>query len=277
MRNIKAYLKPTSIHEAVNLLRVSPSKTRCIAGGTYVAATPDPEIEFLVDITGSQLNYLCDQGETVRIGACTTLEEIAQSDALKTFAGGILTEAARWTGSIQFRNAATLGGHLAMQAEIALPLIALDAQVVIVGDGERALSLEEFYGNGGKATLRNHLIKECVLPGASRHAVANIIRMSRTHQDAALVAVAVAAWRDQQDCQTVRIAVMPVTTGITRLPHAEAVLEGKNVTEKQIADAVEIAVKEVTPIHDFRASAAYRRKIIGVYAKRALSACFLNA
>jgi len=61
----------------------------------------------------------------------------------------ILARAAAACGSVQIRNMATLGGNLANgspAADTATPLLALDAEVVLVDAGDwRKLPLTEFY------------------------------------------------------------------------------------------------------------------------------------
>jgi carbon-monoxide dehydrogenase medium subunit len=272
MRNIKTYFKPDTLAEALKLLRESLGNGQWIAGGTRVAVEKDPALDFLVDITSCGLNKIQETNRQLEIGACTTLEDLNQSALIHNFASGILAETARWTGSIQLRNSATVGGSIVTKADIALALIALDAQIVIVGDAERTVSLAEFYENNNPLR-KGELIKACVLPGELRHATASALRLSRTHQDVSLVGVAAVLLMQNGKCQQARLAVEPVVAGMARMPQAEALLEGQCVTDELINKVAETVAQAVQPVDDYRASAEYRRKMFGVYTKRALRHC----
>lgn len=274
MKNVKEYFKPATPEEAIRLFREQPGKGEYIAGGTQVAAAKDPSNEYLVDLTCCGLNGIQEQDGHVCIGACTTLEELLQSDLIGTFASGILAEVACWTGSRQRRNSATVGANLVLQQELALPLLALEAQLVIAGDGERTVSLSEFYTSNGNILQNGELITACRVPGEFREAVANVQRMNRTRQDVPLISVAAVTLVNEGVCQKARLAVAPVVCGITRVASAEAILEQKPVTKDVISNAVEALTHEVQPVDDYRASAGYRQKMFGVYTTRALGKCF---
>jgi carbon-monoxide dehydrogenase medium subunit len=272
MKNIKEYFKPTTIEDAVALIREHSGKGKYIAGGTHVAVERDPSLDYLVDITYCGLNSISETNGQLQIGACTTLEELNQSKRIRSFATGILAETACWTGSIQLRNSATVGGSIVSMSDIALPLIALDAQIIAVGEGERTISLGEFYENGN--TLRKgELIKACVLPGELRQATGSALRMSRTRQDVSIVGVVAVLIIQAGICKKARLAVEPVVSGITRVPQAETLLEGQRVTDGLINKVAKTVTQAVQPVDDYRASAAYRRKMIGIYTKRALGCC----
>jgi 2-furoyl-CoA dehydrogenase FAD binding subunit len=274
MRNVKEYFKPATIEEAVTLLRDHPGKGLCIAGGTCVAVEKDPSLDYLVDITSCDLDYIQEQNGQLRIGACTRLEELNQSQLIGNFAAGILAETARWTGSVQLRNSATVGGRIVSISDITLPLVAMEGQIVIVGNSKRTVPLSEFCENPGKILRQGELITECILPREFRNAVGRVLRMSRTRQDMALVGVAAVVIKDNGICKKARIAVKPVISGVMRVSKAEALLEGQTVTTGLINKTAETLAQEIQPVDDYRASAEYRRKISSVYIKRALSACF---
>jgi carbon-monoxide dehydrogenase medium subunit len=273
MRNIQTYFKPVTLEEALKLLRESPGNGQWIAGGTRVAVAKDPALDFLVDITSCGLNTIQETERQLEIGACTTLEDLNQSALIHNFASGILAETARWTGSMQLRNSATVGGSIVTKADIALALLALDAQIVIVGDAERTVSLAEFYANQTNTLRKDELIKACLLPGEFRHATSSALRLSRTHQDVSLVGVAAVLLMGNGRCQQARLAVEPVTSEVTRIPQAETLLEGQCITDELINKVAETVAQVVQPVDDYRASADYRRKMFGVYTKRTLGNC----
>lgn len=296
MNNITHYFKPTTIQEAVKLFHQSPGKSRYIAGGTKVAAQRDSSVERLLDITCCGLNRIVEEDGEVRIGACVTLEALRQSSLLKDFAGGILLEIAKWTGSVQLRNSSTIGGSLIAKGDIALALMALDARLLVVQDTEkivampdfnasegvemeegaltreiRLIPLAEFYAEHCGSLHEGELIEEIRVPSRFRHAKASALHISRTRQDVSIVAMAVAAFVDNGKCQTARIAASPVACGIRRLVDAEKLVEREPLTQARIAEIAEQIAQTADAIEDFRATAAFRRHILGTYAKRALS------
>lgn len=274
MKNVKEYFKPATVQDAVKLLQQYPEKAICIAGGTYVAAHKDPSIEYLVDLTYCGLNTIREQNGHFCIGACVTLEELQESELIGTIADGILAKAARWTGSVQRRNAATVGGSVVLQQDLVLPLLALDAQLVIAGNEERIVPLAEFYTPTGTVLQPADIITECRIPASLKDASGALQRQSRTRQDVTIAAVAAVITCADQTCRNAAIAVTPVESGIGRVPEAEQQLQDKPLNQESIAQAVDALIQAIQPVHDHRASADYRRKVLGVYTSRALKQCF---
>jgi carbon-monoxide dehydrogenase medium subunit len=274
MKNVKEYFKPATVQDAVKLLQQYPEKAVCIAGGTHVAAHKDPSIEYLVDLTYCGLNTIREQNAHVCIGACVTLEELQESEIIRTIADAILAKAARWTGSVQRRNAATVGGSVVLPQDLVLPLLALDAQLVIEGSEKRTIPLAEFYTATGTVLQSDDIITECRIPAALKNASGALQRQSRTRQDVTIAAVAAVITRTDQICQNAAIAVTPVESGMCRISQAEHQLQDKPLSQESIAQAVDTLKQAIQPVHDHRAGADYRRKVLGVYTKRALFECF---
>lgn len=72
---------------------------------------------------------------------------------------------------------------------------------------------------------------------------------------------------------SVRIALGAVAPIPMRAQKAEAYLNGKEVSAQTIEEGAKIAAGEVKPISDVRASAEYRKDMVHVLTKRALTAC----
>ncbi len=296
MNKITQYFKPTTIQEAVKLYHQYPGKARYIAGGTKVAAQRDPAVEHLIDITFCGLDRIVEEDGELRIGACVTLETLRQSPLLKNFAGGIVADVASWTGSVQLRNSSTVGGCVIAKGDIALALMALDARLLVVqdtdkivampdfntgdgvemGEGEltreiRLIPLAEFYAERCGSLHEGELIEEIRIPSAFHHAKAVALRMSRTRQDVSIAAIAAAVLVENGMCQTARIAASPVACGIRRLIEAERLVEGVSLTNEHIEQVASLVGQTADVVEDFRATAAFRRHILGTYTKRALN------
>ena len=108
---MSAYARPTSVDEALELL--SAEGAAVLAGGTDLAGQIDRGIRepaLLVDLQDAGLGGIVADGEGVRIGAMTTLAELAVADLVAPYA--VVAAAAGVAASPLLRNQGTLGGNL---------------------------------------------------------------------------------------------------------------------------------------------------------------------
>ena len=75
---------------------------------------------------------------------------------------------------------------------------------------------------------------------------------------------------DNGECEYARIALGAVAPVPLRAEKAEGVLAGAEINREVIQKAAAVAVEEVRPISDVRATAAYRRKMVPVLVRRSL-------
>jgi len=276
MKNIKEYFKPTTIEEALTLLREHPGKGKLIAGGTNLVVERDPSLDYLIDVHHLGLDYLIEEDTWVRIGACTTIQELYRSALIRSLANGLLAQVAGWFASRQIRNVATIGGNIAeglSAADTAPALLAMDAQVVIAGDSERTIRLTEFFRKEGGTILNEELIKEFIIPKEFQKAAGKFLKNCKTREDISIVSVTTTVLMHATRCQKVRIALGAVAPTPIRLPQAEVLLEGQIPAKELIYQAAEAVVENIHPIDNFRASAGFRKNISRVYTIRALSEC----
>ncbi len=217
-------------------------------------------------------------GEPTRIGAACTLNEVMEHAGIaRRF--GVLVDALRRMGSTQVRNAATLGGNLcnaSPAADSAPPLLVLGARVRLEGpDGARELPLDRFLLGPGKTALGpDEILTHVVLDSAPEGARAVFLRKERVHIDIAIASMAVLLQiePDGRTCGLARVAAGAVAPVPTRLGDVEALLEGAEITDEVVARARSLAASSVAPISDLRASASYRRHLVGVLLERAIEA-----
>lgn len=280
--HIQGFYQPTSVREAVRLLRGGNGGTRVVAGGTDLALLRDRSIRFLVDITRLGLDEIRRDANSYTIGAGCTMAALEHSSVVHGMAGGILARAAATCGSIQVRNMATIGGNLANgspAADTATPLLAMDAVVVLQSErGRRRMSLREFFALPAKQRINGGLLMELSIPKVKGRAGWSFQKFGRTETDIAIVNVAAGLCiaRDGS-CAGARIALGAVAPAPMRAPKAEALLTGHVITTDLIDRAAESVGREVQPISDQRASAEYRREISRVLASRALRECAQQA
>jgi carbon-monoxide dehydrogenase medium subunit len=282
--HIEQFHRPTTLREALLLLRKSGKHGRIVAGATDIVTQADRTTRSLIDITHLGLNYIRGNKRGCSIGATTTMGELEHSTVIRALAGGILARAAATCGSIQNRNMATVGGNLANAspaADTAAVLLALDAQVVVASSrGKRKIALAEFYQGAHKTVMNGELLMEITipaLPGGGRVGW-SFQKLGRTETDISLVNAAAGLQSDARG----RIKWAHLTLGAVgptplRARKAEGLLLGNTLSEDLLAQVGVAVMEEVNPIGDSRASAEYRREMSAVLTRRALRECAAQA
>ncbi|TMR24045.1 xanthine dehydrogenase family protein subunit M [Nonomuraea turkmeniaca] len=108
-----AYFRAADVGQAVATVAADPEASYLAGGTTQLDLMKDGVLEpdQLVDITRLPLRGVVREGDTLRVGALTTMEELA---ADPTVAGRLpfVREALLLGASVQLRNMATIGGNL---------------------------------------------------------------------------------------------------------------------------------------------------------------------
>jgi xanthine dehydrogenase YagS FAD-binding subunit len=116
MKSFK-HINVKSLKEASKLLKEYTGKAKVIAGGTDLLETLKDKIlmdypEALINIkTVPGLDYIKEDAKGLKMGALTTLSEVARSPVMKE-KYKILAEAAYAVATPQIRNIGTIGGNL---------------------------------------------------------------------------------------------------------------------------------------------------------------------
>ena len=278
---------PESIPEACQVLSAHGDRARVIAGGTDLMVNMKKKVvcpEHLVSLARiGPLTVLRADGDTVRIGASVTVDDLAGSQEIRGILGA-LAAGARALGTPLIRNRATIGGNLGSArpaADLPPSLMAYGASVVLTsGDGERTVLLEDFFKGPGLTVLKpGELIAEIQVPRPPEGAGAGYINLGvRKSQDCNIVNVASFLALDSGGCVAeARIVMGSVGPTPLRAPSAEALLKGEKPDEELFAAAGAAASDDSTPILDFRGSAQYRRDMVAVLTKRTLAMALKEA
>ena len=94
---------------------------------------------------------------------------------------------------------------------------------------------------------------------------------TRPGLDISTISIAVGAGREGKALRDVRVAFGAVAPTPIRAPRTEAALEGRVPDAETLETAAQVALEEVRPISDLRASEWYRRELIHNMLKRALT------
>ena len=277
---------PGSVDDCLKLLAERGRETKLLAGGTDLL--PQLKNHLLkparvIDLSGvARLQTLDANGRSLRVGAAVTARELERSP-LVTQHYAALAESGALVGSVQVRNLATLGGNLcnaAPSADMAPPLLALDAEAVIAGPkGERRLPMTSFFVGVRQTVVGpDELLVELLVPDPGPHSGGTYMRHTpRRELDIAVVGVASQITLANGVCTKARIALAAVAPTPVRATAAERSLEGQPVTPERIARAADLALEVAKPISDQRGSADFRRHLVKVLTRRTLTTAFARA
>lgn len=275
------YFAPKSVGEAISLLSEFRQKAKIISGGTDLLTRMKHKEVFpdtLISIAGiSELDYIkYDESSGLRVGVLTTIMNIADSPLVRS-KFKLLAQAAGMLGSPTIRHQATIGGNLcnaAPSADTAPSLLVLGAVVKMIGaGGEKTVPCEHFFGGPGQTILEpGHLLTEIQIPNMRPYSGGVYLKQTRRQgSDLAVVGVAALVVMEGEILRDVKIALGAVAPTPIRAKKAELILSGKNRDDKLLEEAGRAASDEATPIDDVRSSSDYRKKLVGVLTKRAVS------
>jgi len=272
-----SYFAPTEMAEAMKVLAKYGDGAAVLAGGTDLV----PKINYyelkpeaILFIGNLNLGYIKEEDGKLVIGAGTKLARLLEDDLVLEHLSA-LAESVSQLGSVAIRTAGTVGGNIANAspaADTVPPLLIMDADLLLVGsDGERTVSLEDFFTGPGETVLENgELVKEIHVPLLEGD-TAFLKSGMRRAQSCSVASVAVRLVMDDDTCTDARIVVGSMAPTPLRCTKAEKLLKGKTLDEKLIAEAAEAAVDQTSPIDDQRASAWYRMKAGKALIARALA------
>jgi len=261
--------RPETLGEALDLLAAQPHAV-LLAGGTDVMVEVNlrrfrPEVV----VSTRRVPDLLEATDRF-IGAGVTFARLESSPHRA------LAEAARAVGSPQIRARGTIGGNLgtASPAGDSLPFLAAAGAEVLAAHrgGRRRIGVADFLTGPKRNTLRpGEMILGVVLPDDTpeRQAFSKVGR----RQAMTIAAASVCVLRGD-DGET-RVALGAVGPTVLRAAEAEAFAAEAFVSEAAPSEAMldefqRLASKAARPVTDHRATAEYRRRAVGVIARRAL-------
>ncbi|MBL6932148.1 MAG: xanthine dehydrogenase family protein subunit M [Rhodospirillales bacterium] len=272
---------PQSLDEALNALASdNGSSVTPLAGGTNLIIDIRSRRERPARVVGldyvSELRAIDCTSERVTIGSRTTVTDLLDSAEIAKAAPS-LVDAARVFAGHMVRNAATVGGNIACgspAADLVPPLMSLDAEVTLSSkSGSRTVALADYF-TGYKQDVRNadELITQVAWDRLPEHSVNTFRKLGRRKGDAITVTgVALTVVVEDGVCQRARIALGSVGPTVFRARQAEALLEGKVLSNELFDAAARKAASESSPIDDVRASAEYRLHTIETLTRRLLT------
>jgi carbon-monoxide dehydrogenase medium subunit len=261
------YARPTDLAEATALLAEHGDGARVLAGGTDLIirlrdATYRPTVVVDVKRIAEMAPSIAEMDGAVRFSAGTTMTDVHDSPIVQRWFPA-LAEAARFVGSVQIRNRATLAGNMcnaSPAADTAPPLLVYGARLTIamVGGGRREMALDEFFVRSGVTALApGELVTAILLPLPSGRIGSAFQRRTR---------------RRGHDLASVTLAVSVDDRGVTRLAYGSLgprpVLFENEAGEPPLETWFAVAQPSPTSM---RARPDYRLAMLRVLAQRAIA------
>jgi carbon-monoxide dehydrogenase medium subunit len=275
-----AYHEPTTLAEASKLLIDLGEHAHVFAGGTDLLVEIRERLRRVTDVVNIKKipglsDITWDPATGMTFGALVTARQLETLPGVRqTYPN--FHAALQSLGSIQVRNRATVLGNICRaspSADTIPPLIADGAIIhIYTPEGMRRMRLADFFTGPGRTVLqRGHIATGIVVPApAPASARAYIKHGRRKAMELSTVGVAVSLEREGDVCTGARIALGAVGPTVLRATRAEALLTGARLTDDLIERAGAEAMAECTPISNVRASADYRRDMVGVLTRRAI-------
>ena len=269
-----AYAQPRSLLQLLTLRAAYPH-AQVVAGCTDVGLWVTKQhrrFARVLDTTAvAELRNIDKVHDGLRIGAAVTLE--AAYAALAQQWPTLRRFWHRFAG-LPVRNAGTLGGNIANGSPIgdSMPLlIALNARVVLArAQGgaitTRELALEDLYtGYRQNCMAADELLAWVELPAPQPGTWMRVYKISkRQEDDISAVCLAIHMELDaQQHVAHISIGAGGVAATPVRARQTEAALLGKVWDQGTVQAAQALLLQEFNPISDMRASADYRRQVLG--------------
>lgn len=286
------YKRPTSVAEAVKSLLAAPGPALPIAGGTDLLLDlrqgHHSPVHTLVDLTFiPEMSALELRGDSLFIGAAVPVNRVALDPLTHTHAQA-LVEACDLIAGPQVRNTATLGGNVAHALPAAdgiIALTALNAEAEVAdSSGTRRMPFTSLFLGAGKSAIdkTKEIIVGFYLPISSLQSPksASCFKRIMRPQGVALPILNCAIWlqRTGDVIKDIHIAVGPGSSTPFRATEAESVLQGQPLNDANFNKAADALLNQATFRNSARrASADYRRHIVGGLFKDVLNNAWLRA
>jgi CO/xanthine dehydrogenase FAD-binding subunit len=281
------YVAPTELAEALALLAQHGDEAKILAGGQSLMpmmnmrlATP----QVVIDVNRlSALAYMAPQADGgVAIGALTRQRQLERSPLVQE-QHPVLAAALPLIGHFQIRSRGTIGGslvHADPAAELPAVSVALEAEFVLQNaERQRVVAAEDFFVTYLTTALEpDEMLTDIRLPAWPAGWGWDVQEVCRRAGDFALVGAVSCLHIDAEDvCKAARLVLFGVGGAPVRVPRAEGALVGQRLEAEALRQVEHIVAAELDPESDIHASAAYRKEVGGVMARRTLTQALARA
>jgi carbon-monoxide dehydrogenase medium subunit len=275
--------EPASVEEALDLLAEHGEEAKLLAGGTWITLVLRQGLlapGVLVSLHRIQgLNTIrTDRDGSVHLGPMARLRQIELSPIVREQLP-VLSETLGEVANVRVRHQATIGGNLCDADYASDPpavLAALGAVVELRSRrGTRTIAVRDLIvGHYATVVEPNEMLVDVIIPPLPANAGAAYLKFrTRSHEDRPCVGVAaVVALDPDQSCRHLDVVVGAVADRPQTFPDILTAHIGQPLDATAIEAIASAYATLIDPIADLRGSAAYRRRMIHVFVKRALRA-----
>ena len=274
------YVATDSYHGAVDLLVQYGEDAKILAGGQSLGPMLNLRLArptVVIDINGVPTVEPVIEDGMLRLSALTRHRTLIDHMTVRTSCP-LLSQVATHIGNVRVRNRGTIGGSLAHcdpTAELGIAALALDAEVVVLGErGPRTIPATDLFVTYLTTSLEpTEVITDVVVPLPAGQHGWGFHEMVRRTSDFAIVAVAAMVELAPQS-DTVRSAHVAIAGVSDRVvaaaPEQLAELLQGSATDEAIGVVADQVAAGADPDSDVHASGAYRKRVVGVLTRRAL-------
>jgi carbon-monoxide dehydrogenase medium subunit len=274
-------LEPKSIKEACKILS-EKEDVKLIAGGTALLIlikhgvfVPKTLVNLKKIKGAEEIAYSPKDG--LRVGGLAGIYDI-ESAAVVREHYPLLAQACHVVANIRIRNMATIGGNLAhadYQSDPPAALVALNASVELTNRSRvRKVKLADFLLGSYETVLEPDELLTAVLvpppPSDTRSTYIKFTTRSSEDRPCAGVAALVRCSNGiYEEARVVVGAVSPAPVVVTD----QDLVKGKKLTSDLMGEIAQKAGESVDPIEDLRGTVDYKRQLVKVLVRRALTEC----
>ncbi|MDQ3904198.1 MAG: xanthine dehydrogenase family protein subunit M [Actinomycetota bacterium] len=273
------YVAPATVDEAIQALSQAGDDAKVLAGGQSLVPVLRLRLAaptMLVDLNKiGELRGVRDDGDAIVVGAMTTHHDVINDPLIREHAA-LLALATQTVGDPQIRHRGTLGGavvHADPAGDLLGPVVALDAEMVIVGPGgRRTVPATEFFVDLFTTAVQpDEVLVEVRIPKKTGWG-AHYEKFQRVAQAWSIGAVAAAVRTEGRSIAEARVALTNMAATPVRATGVEQALVGQSATAETIRAAAEHAAEGTSPTSDGNADADYREHLARVLTQRAVAA-----
>lgn len=281
------YESPSSVDEALGLLERYGDDAKVLAGGQSLIPMMNLRLlrpRVLVDVNALDGGVPRVDNGTLTIPAFTRQRTVERSALVQEHCP-ILPDAIHYIGNVRVRNRGTIGGNLAHadpSSELSCAALALGGYVNVAGPkGTRSVQLRNLFVSYLTTSLDPaELIMDLSVPVIGSDTGWAFLEMARRAGEFAIANVACLMSVDPVGGECTGVSL--VLGGVSDTPldvsgQAEELLVGRKPFGQTFDDVARRAQDASDPRDDVHASAEYRRKVVRIYARRALELAYRRA
>jgi carbon-monoxide dehydrogenase medium subunit len=278
------YERARSVDDAIALLERYGSEARLLAGGHSLLPMMKLRLarpEALIDINDlTDMDYIKVDGDEIVLGALTRHARVLDSSLLAEHYR-IFAEAERVIADPLVRNRGTVGGSLCQadpSEDLSAVFSALRARAVIRSSaGTRSVDLRDFHvGPYETAVGDAEILVEIRVEIRARTGSA-YEKVERRAGDWSIAAAGTFVQLDGETVEDVGIGLTAVGAEHFTCVEAEELLRGGPATDARMAAAAAVCAERCNPSTDQRGGEDYKRHLVGVLVRRALTKSIARA